>query len=120
VRKFPPEWPTPKAIETLTQRLALSRKWSQDWELEVTDASRIGEFCRYYEESALTIEEKFALMALIVASFDDYLQATPSKQHDPSFEAWIERLLRENFVLHSYTVEYWSVLDAEDWFPNPS
>jgi hypothetical protein len=119
VRKFPPEWPTRKAIDALTQRLRLRQEWVQDWELAVAEPLRIGEFCDCYEAAPLTLEEKFALMSLVVTSFDDYLQETPPDQRDPALQARIERLLRDNFALHEHTVEYWSRLDPESW-ANPA
>ena len=119
MHNFPPEWPTREAIETLTQRLGLRKDWLQDWELEVADASRVGDFCTLYEDPALSMEERFALMALIAASFDNYLQGTPTGQRDPTLEMRIEQQLRQDFPLHYHTVEYWSCLDRDNW-ANPA
>lgn len=119
MRKFPPQWPTRKAIEALTQRLRLSAEFCQDWEVEVADARRVGEFCDAYEGTTLSIEEKFALMALIIASYDDYLRDTPPTRRNQSLEDRIRRLLTENFPLHAHTVEYWCCLDEETW-ANPA
>src|SRR5207249_288166 len=119
MQRFPPEWPRRKAIEALTQRLGLRLEWCQDWELEVADPSRLDELCDLYEGVSLSVDEKFALMSLLVFSYDDYLQETPVAQRDPSLEARIERLLREDFVLHFHTIQYWCCLDEASW-TNPA
>jgi hypothetical protein len=66
---------TKEAIENLNKKLNLPilTPYSQDWEYEQADSSRVQEFMTYYENSVLTNNEKFALMALIVSSYDDYL-----------------------------------------------
>jgi hypothetical protein len=111
MRNFPPRWPTRRTIDSLTRRLGLREEWCQDWELDVAEPSRIGEFCDFYEAVALDRHERWSLMSLIVFSYDDYLQQTPIDQRDQSLDDRIEGILREDFVLHFHTVEYWAGLE---------
>jgi hypothetical protein len=45
----------------------------QDWEIEMADKERVGDFVEYIENNELDSEKKFALMALILCSLDDLL-----------------------------------------------
>lgn len=121
MRNFPPQWPTRRAINSLTQRLGLRPRpeWHQDWELAVSDPSRVSEFCDYYEAALLDLAERWSLMSLIVFSYDDYLQETPVDQRDRALGERVERLLRENFDLHFHTVEYWCCLESAMVDPDP-
>lgn len=42
-----------------------------DWEYEVSDSSRVADFLFAYENFNLEKEEKFALMIVIISSYDD-------------------------------------------------
>jgi hypothetical protein len=121
MRKFPPEWPTCRAIGSLTLRLGLRPRpeWCQDWELEVCDPSRVREFCDYYETADLDLHEKWLLMSLIIFSYDEYLRETPVGQRDWSLGETVEHLLNENFDLHFHTVEYWCCLENAKVDPDP-
>jgi len=79
---------------------------SQDWELECADLNRIGEFLDLYEDQGLNDDERFALMALIVASFDDYLS---TNRNDVALASRIRRHLTTHFELHKSTIHYWSL-----------
>ncbi|MES2465110.1 MAG: hypothetical protein V4671_31475, partial [Armatimonadota bacterium] len=68
--EFPPEWETLAAIESLTALLSLRTDYGQDWCIELSDPARVDEFCDVYESAALDFEQRFALMALIIASYD--------------------------------------------------
>jgi len=97
-------------MQRLTDRLHLpSDDRMQDWPLEVADPARLEEFVRHYAERDLEGDDRFALMKLIVASFDDADDA--SKE-----EAWpaIRDILRVDADLHAYTIYYWSCWDAEE------
>lgn len=64
---------TKEAIEILTQKLGLPKlgQYSQDWEYESADSLRVNEFVSFYESADLNQSGKFALMSLIISSFDD-------------------------------------------------
>lgn len=103
---------TKRAIESLTQKLGLVEliPYSQDWELESADPSRVNEFISFYESSILNQEEKLALMSLIISSFDDAL--TEGNVQNVIWEK-IKSLLLSDIDLHRKTVAYWSLVDEE-------
>jgi hypothetical protein len=78
-----------------------------DWELEVADWTRTAEFLDYYETQPLDDEERYELLELIIASFDEHLQF-----HGPDerMTARVRRHLIESFEEHRSTVEYWACL----------
>lgn len=107
---IPPRHPTAAAIARLTGMLRLPA-YGQDWEIEVADPGRVAEFLDVYEGQPLDEDERFTLMELIVGSFDELL----AEGHGPGGQ-WrrIRPHLLERFDLHGYTVQYWSLPDAED------
>jgi hypothetical protein len=115
--KRPPQFETRAAIDRLNQLLELPYHYGmQDWAIELADAARIYSFCELYETGNLGEDEKFTLMQLIVASLDDQLSDGAGDGATENTEA-VERvvsLLRQDFVLHFYTVMYWSLLEETD------
>jgi hypothetical protein len=89
-----PEYPTTKAIQRLTEIFQLP-EYCQDWEIEVADSSRVIEFCDTYEKVILDAESRFALMCLIIASYDDYLRDCVYRgvNHDPNLKERIYNLI---------------------------
>lgn len=91
--------------------------YEQDWEVELADASRVGEFLEAYKTAFLTADDKVALMALLIASVDRYMGG-----HHRAPEEWqrISNLLTEERILHNETIKYWAceeMNDPEGWFP---
>jgi hypothetical protein len=76
----------------------------QDWEIELSDGSRLLEFVDAYSALELNDDERFALMALIVASAEDAIDHSTW-----SDQLWsrIHDLLLANFDLHAATIRYW-------------
>ncbi|MEZ0256907.1 MAG: hypothetical protein ACAI37_16595 [Chthoniobacter sp.] len=70
---------------------------------------RLGKFVTLYEGGNLNDDERFALMALIVASWDDHVSAG---RRDDSLEMRIQTHLSRQFELHETTIRYWSRNDA--------
>lgn len=101
-----PKYLTQIAIETLNKRLKLPTlsPYSQDWEYELADASRVEEFVTYYTKNDLTIDEKFALMALIISSYDDSI----TKANETT-KIWnrIRSLILKDYKIHKNTIIYW-------------
>jgi len=83
----------------------------QDWPLEVADADRIGEFLILYEQGNLSSDDRFALMALVVASFDDWLSAGGT---NGSVLRRIQEHLTAEISLHEPTIHYWCQFDESD------
>lgn len=64
--------PSNLAISYLNSALNLPASGNeQDWEIEMSNPDRISEFLDFYEEHELSQDCQKALMALILASFED-------------------------------------------------
>lgn len=90
--------------------------WMQDWPVEVADARRVEEFLRLYQTEALDSEEKRALMALIVCSYDE------CDKGDEQSWSEIREILIAEAKLHAGLIVYWScVAEAENgsWYFEP-
>jgi hypothetical protein len=107
-----PKYVTREAIESLVKKLSLPKPgpFTQDWEYEVVDDTRINEFLSFYESSSLNEEEKFALMIIIISSIND---ATVKGDADESILGKAKELLLQDIAIHTNTILYWS-LENED------
>lgn len=102
---------TKKAITSISQKLSLPFTGiEQDWEVELANAERVSEFVSFYKKEALSLEEKKALMSLIFASYDDYL----NEREIDKDELWLEiaLLIKSDTDLFKELLSYWS-LDEE-------
>ena len=108
-----PMYLTKEAIENLNTKLCLPNldQFSQDWEYELADSSRILEFITFYEQHDLTKDEKFALMSLIISCFDDYLSEGKGLG-----EIWnqIRYYLLKDYQIHINKIRYWSLEEEDD------
>ncbi|MCC8145258.1 MAG: hypothetical protein LIO93_02205, partial [Bacteroidales bacterium] len=86
----------------------------QDGDLEMADSKRIDEFLSYYtkEKENLFGEEKTALMALILASYEDYLNENGLTQ-DKRWER-IENLLISENDLFLELLDYWNLAEQKE------
>jgi hypothetical protein len=84
---------------------------TQDWEIELANSDRVQEFCDAYEREDLDSAEKQALMALIIASYDLYLE---ERTNDVFLWNKIAALIRKDFDLHKSTLLYWLGADMEE------
>lgn len=97
---------TKKAIESISEKLFLPVTGDeQDWEIELANSERVVEFVFFYQEHDLCPEEKKALMSLIFASYDDYLNINDIERD----ELWeeISRLVQLDKRLFSELIDYW-------------
>ncbi|BDI28347.1 hypothetical protein CCAX7_003980 [Capsulimonas corticalis] len=118
----PPHWVNAETALSLKIMLNLppDRAASQDWEIVCADADRLPEFFDLYENGDFDINHKHGMMELIVSSFDDYLCEPDLKIKDrEAFEVRIERLLRQNFLIHLHTIRYWCRVDVEETDTDP-
>ncbi|WP_334077621.1 hypothetical protein [Paenibacillus sanfengchensis] len=113
-----PRYVCKSARESLIEKLGLPEpdEFCQDWEYVVANSSRLEEFLAFYGKGSLNSEEKFALMVIIVSSFNDHLS-----EYDFDIVIWnrIRHLLEEDMQIHVNTILYWSLEgeDLEDCFP---
>ena len=107
-----------EAIESLNEKLSLQATGiEQDWEVELADPNRVHEFISYYKKYPLTSDEKKALMSLILASYDDFLNEKKSK----TGQFWndIRQAIESDHDLLTELLDYWILPDEDDsenWF----
>lgn len=90
----------------------------QDWEYEVGDARRLDDFIAAYQSGDLDEDERFTLMAMILASLDDLGEAASA---DVRWDT-VRGLLEANIALHAYSIWYWASAESalEDaWYIAP-
>ncbi|GAB5524640.1 MAG: hypothetical protein Roseis2KO_25120 [Roseivirga sp.] len=103
-----------EAQKKLSERLGFH--WyenTQDWDLIESDSGRIREFLQIYKSDDLSDDEKFALMELIISSFDDLIEEGGNINRE---EIWTDckHILISECCLHITTVHYWSSLEDKD------
>ena len=106
----PYRFATGAAISRLDAEFGFSPdQYSQDWEIEVADGRRLLEFVDAYSALSLDDDERFALMALIVASADDALEF-----HRLDGQLWnrVHDLLVADSPIHAHTIHYWCCPNA--------
>src|SRR5262245_55245848 len=81
--------------------------WGQDWGIENAEPERVEVFCDAYDRLELSSDERFALMILIVASWDERAR----DDAEPALVRRIRALLQRDFAIHFHTVRYWACLD---------
>lgn len=108
-----PKYVTQTAMKGLIQKIDLPApdEFSQDWEYEVSDAARVSEFLYAYENVELTTDEKFALMIIIISSFDDAILEGSAENN---WSNLIRHHLLQDHRIHKHTILYWAMLDEED------
>ncbi|MDQ0062923.1 hypothetical protein [Paenibacillus harenae] len=72
--------------------------------------SRVIEFISFYETADLNHDEKFALMSLIISSYDNYL--SEGNFQESTWENIKKHLVRD-MDLHRKTILYWSLVEEE-------
>lgn len=93
-----------KAIYRVTSDLKKPAT-GQDWEQEFADADRVSDFLDYYDSAQLNNDERYALMELIVASFDELLA---SGKRNSEWQARIVEHQTNRFNLFNDLVQYWA------------
>ena len=99
---------TKEAIESISQKLSLPFTGvEQDWEVELASSERVNEFVSFYQGTLLSLEEKKALMSLVFASYDDYLNEHEIDKN----ELWSEIvfLVQSDKDLFKELINYWSL-----------
>lgn len=99
--------PDKKARQSIAKRLLLDYdETMQDWEYEISDSKRLGEFIAEYDKTDLTYKEKESLMEIILDSANDLL----IENNQPEFDKYLPEIknrLSSNKELHRETINYW-------------
>lgn len=99
--------PTCAARMKLVAQLALRFSVEmQDWEWEVADGGRFGEFLDLYCTGNLNDDERISLMEILIQSGEDM---EPPSEFDAAWSA-LEPLLLSRPELHRSTIMYWACL----------
>lgn len=100
-------------IESLSRQLALPYTGTeQDWDIEMADAARIADFLQFYQTHRLSADEKIAVMALILASYDDHLYENNLQTGSSAWQE-IAALLKAEKTLFAGLINYWSCNDGD-------
>jgi len=111
-QRFDERYVKPESVVRLNAWLGFPEdRFSQDWEIENSNSDRIGEFLTLYEQQELKDDDRFALMALIVASFDECLLVDKANE---SLARRIRAYLVRDSKLHEATMHYWCVEGESD------
>ena len=83
----------------------------QDWDIELADRCRIKEFIDFLFEHELHLDDKKAVVSLIIASYYDLLEY----EADIDSHIWkrIRILLDRNKGAYNYWLNYWVTWDKE-------
>ena len=103
-----PKYPLQADIEALSALFRLG-PYSQDWDVETADGTRVEEFIDAYDRS-MSPERRFALMLLILASLDERVRNEPER----AIDSRLVELLRADFDLHRQTLRDWACLEATE------
>lgn len=99
-------------IKQLSKSLSLPFTGTeQDWEIEMANSNRINDFLKYYQQNNLSSDEKVALMSLILASYEDFLNENNLKI-DVRWNQ-IKSILESERVIFVDLIDYW-ILDNEN------
>lgn len=102
---------TKEIIEQLGQKLSLPfTGMEQDWDIEMADSYRINDFLKFYHQNDLSYDSKAALMSLILASYEDFLNENDLKIDNRWNE--IKSILESERIIFVDLIDYWS-LDNE-------
>ncbi len=99
-------------LSSLSKQLALPYTGiEQDWDIEMADAGRLDDFLQFYQTHHLLADEKVALMALILASYNDHL----NEHNLQTGDTWhhIAALLKAERTLFAGLINYWSCNDGD-------
>lgn len=77
----------------------------------MSDSSRLTEFLSAYENIDLSTEEKFALMIVIISSFNDAIIESQTEDRSSSL---IKGHLLQDISIHRNTIRYWAMLEEDD------
>jgi hypothetical protein len=110
-------YPRRYGARTLAARLGLPYGPDmQDWEYEIADPAYFQEWLVVYREAALSDDERYSLMEMLVQCVEDLARQCATPEQVEQLPEWraIDNLLRARMALHAHTVAYWAAFDSED------
>ncbi|MGE5473169.1 MAG: hypothetical protein ACM3UU_02990 [Ignavibacteriales bacterium] len=84
----------------------------QDWDLEMADSNRINDFLKFYQQNDLSEYKKAAVMSIILASYNDFLN-----ENDVEIDyRWneIKSILDSKKIFFKDLINYWSLCNEVD------
>lgn len=95
-------------IEQLSKELSLPFTGiEQDWDLEMANSNRISDFLKFYKQNNLSVSKKIAVMSLILASYNDFLNENNLENDDKWNE--IKSVLKSEKMIFDVLIDYWSL-----------
>ncbi|TSJ44301.1 hypothetical protein FO440_09025 [Mucilaginibacter corticis] len=84
----------------------------QDWDIEFADSNRVHDFIKIAQHSSLSVSEKYAVISLILASYDDFLAV----KEDTNQLLWskITDLINPDREIYKDLLSYWARWDKEN------
>ena len=101
-----------KSVKEISSELSLPIIGTeQDWDIELADSSRISEFLDYYRNNDFSVEKRIAVMELLIASYDDFLNVKDSEVDSRWKE--IKSILKSEKIIFKELVYYWASFEDE-------
>lgn len=79
----------------------------QDWDVEMADLNRIDYFLKFYQGNELSVDKKVALISLIIASYEEFLNE--NNIHVDGRWDEIKSILESERVIFTNLIDYWSL-----------
>lgn len=101
-----------EVIEELSKRLSLPFAGiEQDWALEMASSEKLDDFLRFYKRHGLSKDERVALISLILASYEDFLNEN-DLDVDDRWNAIME-IIDSDRTAYQGLLEYWSLNESD-------
>lgn len=102
-----------KTIEQISEDLSLPFTGiEQDWAIEMANSKRVSDFLSYYKKNNLSVIEKSAVMSLILASYDNFL----NEKYLEVDSQWkeIKMMIKKEKKIFIDLIDYWSLNNETD------
>jgi hypothetical protein len=110
---------TRRTVEKLARHLdlPLPDPYSQDWEYEVADSTKVADFLKVYGSGHLAPDEQSVLFNIIIGSYNYAISQNTARPEDWNL---ISSYLLRDRADHEAIINYWSLpdeVDLENCFP---
>ena len=101
-----------EVIEQLSRELSLPFTGiEQDWDIEMASPHRLNDFLKYYR-SDLSADKKVAIVSLILASYEEFLNENNLEMDNRWNE--IKSIIESERALFEDLIDYWSLNNEVD------